>query len=423
MRIAIMGTPVAPGNRGVMALGASLVDLLHKAAPGARFSFLQLHTPWDDVVVQTADGPLQVAVVTCRLSPRALLRDHLAWILLLSAFYKAVPSLRSTIKKHSPWIYTVAESDLIGDIRGGDSFSDIYGLRRFIIAALPVISVILIRGEIAHFPQTYGPFKSRIARRVARFLLSRSSAIIARDEESQVMANSLVPPTAAVILSPDVAFALHPMRPAMIATRPQSPEGFPEGQIGLNVNALMYNGGYTRRNMFTLQLDYQSFLPKLIETLLCESERDVILVPHTYAAHGDVESDNEACLRVQDQVQSEFRHRVRVLDGEYDQHELKGVIGRCEFFIGSRMHSCIAALSQGIPCVGVAYSMKFRGVFQSVGMADWVVDCRDADESKAIARILNLYKSREHVRAGLKERADEARLHLGKVFRDLTKCR
>ena len=46
----------------------------------------------------------------------------------------------------------------------------------------------------------------------------------------------------------------------------------------------------------------------------------------------------------------------------------KAVIGQCDFFIGSRMHACIAALSQGVPCVGVAYSMKFAGVFDTVGM-------------------------------------------------------
>ena len=65
-----------------------------------------------------------------------------------------------------------------------------------------------------------------------------------------------------------------------------------------------------------------------------------------------------------------------IVDREYDQHEIKGVIGMCDFFVGSRMHACIGALSQGIPCVGVAYSMKFRGVFESVGVADWVVDSR-----------------------------------------------
>jgi polysaccharide pyruvyl transferase WcaK-like protein len=105
--------------------------------------------------------------------------------------------------------------------------------------------------------------------------------------------------------------------------------------------------------------------------------------------------------------------------GEYDQHEIKAVIGNCDFFVGSRMHACIAALSQGIPCVGVAYSMKFAGVFESVGMEEWIVDGRDTEGDAAITKILDLYARRNEVRAGLRLRADAARAQLKEVFASL----
>ena len=73
----------------------------------------------------------------------------------------------------------------------------------------------------------------------------------------------------------------------------------------------------------------------------------------------------------------EFTGRIHMLHGEHDQHAVKGIIGLCSFFIGSRMHACIAALSQGIPTVAVAYSKKFMGVFESAGMGHMVVDARD----------------------------------------------
>jgi polysaccharide pyruvyl transferase WcaK-like protein len=115
----------------------------------------------------------------------------------------------------------------------------------------------------------------------------------------------------------------------------------------------------------------------------------------------------------------EVRARARIVTREYDQHEIKGVIGQCDFFIGSRMHSCIAALSQGVPCVAVAYSRKFAGVFESVGMESWVVDAREATNEEAVARILDLYRQRASVRAGLLRRAEEARGRLREVFRML----
>ena len=98
---------------------------------------------------------------------------------------------------------------------------------------------------------------------------------------------------------------------------------------------------------------------------------------------------------------------------------MKGVIGQCDFFIGSRMHACIAALSQGVPCVGVAYSMKFAGVFESVGAGGWVVDGREVGNDEAVARILELYGQRDALRGPLGQAAEDARAQLQVVFRRL----
>jgi polysaccharide pyruvyl transferase WcaK-like protein len=182
----------------------------------------------------------------------------------------------------------------------------------------------------------------------------------------------------------------------------------------------MYHGGYTRRNMFGLKLDYAAFLPQLVAALLREHPGDLWLVPHTFAPDGDVESDPEASRSVRDALPPELRARVRIVAREYDPHEIKGIIGQCDFFIGSRMHACIAALSQGVPCVGVAYSMKFSGVFATVGMESWVVDGRETTNRQAVDRVLELYRQRAEMRAALGRSAEEARTQLQRVFHDLT---
>lgn len=418
MKILIMGTPVAPGNRGVMALGASIVDLCLGAAPNASVRFLQVHKPAEDVVVRTKRGDFKIPVVTCRMSPRAALRDQLPWILVMSITYRLVPikMVRDQIRQAVPWIDAVLNADLVGDVRGGDSFSDIYGLKRFCLAFLPVWTVLILKGSILHFPQTYGPFKTKLAWMIARFLLRRSSAVIARDGESQRIAQELVGGRVEVKLSPDVAFALYPRVPEIMELDPPLASGLPRDTIGINVNGLMLNGGYSKGNTFGLKLDYGSFLRQMIVVLLATYPADILLVPHTFAIAGDPESDNHACWQLREDLPSELRSRVRIVTGDYDAHELKGIIGQCGFFIGSRMHSCIAALSQGIPCVGVAYSMKFKGVFGSVGMNDWVIDARHVDNESAESAILNLYSSREAARTILSKNADLARARLQEVF-------
>ena len=416
-----MGTPVGCGNRGVAALGASLINLCAEASPGCQFSLLLGNRDNQPAPFRTGNGLRLIPVVHCRLSPCSRPRDHLFWILLMSVLYRLAPlaGMRRAIARSTPWIRAATEADLVGDVRGGDSFSDIYGLKEFLLSFLTVWTVILVRGTMVQFPQTYGPYKSPLARWLAGYLLKRSSVIIARDYQSRQVAQELAGREREVLLSPDVAFSLEPVPPERIELNPPLSGAFPRGVIGLNVNGLMFGGGYTRNNAFGLKLDYPAFLPELVTALLADASGELWLVPHTYAPPGHVESDNEASERLRDSLPAWVRRRLRLVTAQYDQHELKWLIGRCDFFIGSRMHSCIAALSQGVPCVGVAYSRKFAGVFESVGLADWVVDGREVTNPQAVARVLELYRKRESVRGELGRRADEARAQLREVFHHL----
>jgi len=426
MNIGIMGIAVEAGNRGVMALGSSLVSLCEKAQGGTAIRFLASHRRRQTIRFGPRNGGRKgVEVINCRLSPKAKPTEHLVWIVLACLVYRLFPfrGVKSGLSRLIPWIRALEEADVIGDIRGGDSFSDIYGLGRFLHGFFMAWTAILVKGRIVQFPQTFGPYNRTLSRLMASFLLKRSSVIMARDKESQKLATQLAGRGKKVLLCPDVAFCLEPSRPDVILVDPplEDAQNVPQALIGVNVNGLMYNGGYTRDNMFGLKMDYAAMLPKALEALLSEYEGEIWLVPHTYAPFGNVESDNEACVKVRDALPQEFRGRVRVVTGDYDCHELKWLIGQCEFFIGSRMHSCIAALSQGVPCVGIAYSRKFRGVFETVGMGDWVVDGREVGTGEAIKSVVELYRRRNEVREALKIEAEKARQRLeeafGEVFR------
>lgn len=417
--IGIMGTPVTSGNRGVLALGAALVRLCRDAVPGAQIRIFGSHPDSESITMRPDGRSLAVSIVHWRMSPRSQLRHHLFVIVAFSLLYRFMPVawFRRRLASAIPWIGALETTAVVGDVRGGDSFSDIYGLKRFLIATLPVLSVLWVKRSLVLFPQTYGPFKSRVSRLIARWIIRHSTTVIARDLESQRIAQELAGPSQTVLLSPDVAFALHAdlMETALFDFQPK-PQPIPQDAIGLNVNGLMFNGGYTGKNMFGLKLDYRSFVTELAAKLLAVHPGSLLLVPHTYAPAGNVESDNEACRQLKESLPPEVRSRVRVVTDEYDAHQLKGIIGRCGFFAGSRMHSCIAALSQGVPCVGVAYSMKFRGVFESVGMANWVVDGRSMDNTAAVAAIVRLYQQRLDQAEPLARNAQAARGKLREVF-------
>lgn len=420
-RVLLMGASLGTGNRGVSALGASLIKLARQAATGVGVSMLLGRRSNAPFRLRSEGGDIEVGVHNYRMSPTAPVRQQLPLWFALSCLYAAIPCewWRAWLRRWHPLIRASADCRLVGDIRGGDSFSDIYGLRNFIQGCIPVFCVLLVRGRIVLLPQTYGPYKSPWARALARWILRRSSRILSRDRESLDAIRALIGDCPRTRFCPDVAFSLEARVPERFEVEPALPEPRPACLVGVNVNGLMFNGGYTRDNMFGLKMEYRSFVKELVERLLQDPRVHVLLVPHTFAAPGRVESDPEACQITKASLPSELAARAHLVTGEYDQSEIKGVIGCCDFFVGSRMHACIAALSQGIPAVGVAYSKKFVGVFESVGAADWVVDGRTTTNDQAIAKTMALFERWVVIRAELLRRVEEARLVQREVFREL----
>ena len=144
-----------------------------------------------------------------------------------------------------------------------------------------------------------------------------------------------------------------------------------------------------------------------------------LFVSHTFGKSGNVNSDPDACRDVIKTLPAHFRDRVHLVASEYDQSEIKGIISMCDFFVGSRMHACIAALSQAIPMVGVAYSRKFEGVFGSIRVRETVVDARKVDLDKAIRNILIFYEKREKIGIDLKGKVRTAQRQIRATFKEI----
>ncbi|MBD3242860.1 MAG: hypothetical protein GF331_19870, partial [Chitinivibrionales bacterium] len=131
-------------------------------------------------------------------------------------------------------------------------------------------------------------------------------------------------------------------------------------------------------------------------------------------------SDEVACRRVQQRLSDgPEAHRVHMPPLPYDQREVKLLVGRCELFIGSRMHACIAALSQGVPAVGVAYSRKFTGVMETLGMESLAIDLRTETPDTIVRMIENIYDSRRSVRATLNAKLPQVKDSVLKLFGDI----
>lgn len=419
MNVGVLGLPISSGNLGIHALATALVAGATRISRDARFTLFSSHHCRTVHRVECDGFLLPVGVVNIRWNP-VTLYDHYLVVLVLSISWALVPLpfFRDVLKRRVPWIKAMASSDIVVDVRGGDSFSDTYGLWRLLEGSIPAISCILLGRPLVQMPQTFGPFRGFCARIIAGYILRSSEVVLARDQCSGRVASALGHGFQ-VLVYPDIAFALDSYKPK---------EKFPQrvgehltlgSLIGLNVNGLVFNSALNGGGAFDLTLNYRGFWVGLINQLLNVCDHDLLLIPHTWAAHGHVESDNDACEELLQSVNPNCRHRIHILSGSFTAHEIKWVIGRCEFLVAGRMHACIAGLSQGVPTIGVAYSSKFRGVFETVGMEDWVVDGREVQNDEAISTILAKYADSDSVRPGLLKAADKARADLDTLFRSL----
>ncbi len=422
--VCLLGASLDTGNRGVSALCASFVKIILETKTEAKITLLNGNRSNKTQHLQLVNKDIPLEVVNFRLSPKADLGKNLIWIFLLACFQKIIPFsvLRNKIIQGNSCLREIEQADFIGDIRGGDSFSDIYGLKDLLLSSLPVIIVILLDKKIVLLPQTYGPFKSIIAQKIGRYIISKAYKVCSRDfagiDYIKNLLGSKVTNTT-VLFCPDVAFKLDSIKPEIIDIHPPLENEKRPTLIGVNINGLMYNGGYTRKNMFDLKIDYKELTLHLIVKLLKDTGAHLLLIPHTFGPPGNLNSDPDASQKILSLVDKEYRNRVHMVVSEHNQSGMKGIIGLCDFFIGSRMHACIAGLSQGIPTIGIAYSKKFLGVFDSIGAGSAVLDARTLDEATIIEKVFSTYQSRDKLPTDIKRNITEAQKRIEVVFKEL----
>lgn len=423
-RVCLMGAQLNTGNMGVAALCASCVKTIRLLKPQAAISLFTGQRNGEPQILRLAGEALTLRVVHYRLSPKSGFHRHLLGIFFLACLQKIMPlqGLRLNIIGANEFLKNMHAADFVGDIRGGDSFSDMYGLRRFVIGAIPALVALLLGKKLLLLPQTYGPYHSGAAKLLARFIIGRSLYACSRDRQGVTFLNDLAGAPhqgPRVVFCPDVAFMLDSLPPPAPDIQPPLPPRRPVPLIGINISGLLYNGGYTRANMFGLKFDYKDFAARLLKTLLQETDARILLIPHTFGLSGSVNSDPDASRYVMDALSEAERTRIHLLRQQLDQSGLKGVIGTCDFFIGSRMHACIAALSQGIPTVAVAYSQKFYGVFDAIGSGHTVIDGRTTGEEAVLQGILRAYEKRGELGVAARAKVTEAQNAIVSVFRDM----
>jgi len=300
--------------------------------------------------------------------------------------HKVEFSRRAFIAGQFEGITLLKQCDIVFNIGAGDSYSDIYGNKRLAMQVIANVLTRLFRKPLVISPQTIGPFKSGLSKLLGKVGLSVATRIYARDYLSMQYLNQAKFQNKSEEII-DVAFALPFERPARGSNV----------RIGINVSGLLYNRGYSGRNEFGLSVDYPALIEDACKYFLAQPDTEVYLVHHVFAdtPRFDDKTDIENDLHV-NQLLQERHPELRIAPVFRTPGEAKSFISGMDFFIGARMHACIAAFSSGVPVLPMAYSRKFNGLFGSLNYPH-VLDCLTSDTHSAMQKLIQAFENRKQL--------------------------
>ncbi|MBD3343448.1 MAG: hypothetical protein GF401_00125 [Chitinivibrionales bacterium] len=397
MKAVITGGSLQARNMGIRALTTSCIQCLDHARPDIEITVMDYEDSDACHSIALSGKTRTVPLIHLRLSKNLALRNNLIRVTARAILDRLLFHTKRPPK--GAVASALHEADFVVSLAGGDSFSDIYGIKRLIYIAAPQLPALLYNKKLILAPQTIGPFSGIFARYLGKFILKRSSRVFVRDMIGYTWLRSVFPEDHVenkFTFCNDMAFILEMHKPPAI---PPLPEHGP--CIGLNISGLLFIGGYTGKNMFGLKDDYRSLIHRIIELSISTLNHKMLIISHVMGVVQSVEDDYKAAENIYNSLPSSLRENTVLIPPDYDQHEIKYFISKCDFFIGSRMHACIGSLSQQIPAVGLAYSDKFKGVYRSISMEDLVIDLKRNTGEQIIESIISLHSHKDDFQARL----------------------
>ena len=267
------------------------------------------------------------------------------------------------------------ECDLFIDLTSGDSFTDIYGQGRFDGTTKIKEMVQKWKKPIILGPQTYGPFNNPLNIQRAKRVIEASNCVISRDQASADYVKTFSDKK--VYVTTDLAFALPYRKQNRLSDKIC---------VGLNISSLLLSNKTesTQRN-FEIKTDYDQYVLNVLDFLKNHADTyKTFVIPHVGKDGGM-------------QFKAEYPE-IQFIDAFEDPIAAKSFISAMDVFIGARMHATIAAYSSGVATIPVAYSRKFKGLYDVLSHR-FVVDLQSLSTEEAVRVTLDYISKWESIKS------------------------
>lgn len=292
------------------------------------------------------------------------LKDLIAFLINLTLFRFNKTLYLRKISNDNPF-KIIAEADIVVAAGGNYLFSSNSSFlsRTMLIHILNIYLPVVMGKKVILFPQSIGPFYRTYERKLITTLLSKTHLIMLRDKESYdfLVKNKL--PIEKLLILPDIAFNLDHMKPLRRTNKIKK----------VLITALDWSWGVDldKKEKYTLTIEkYKDNLAKIIDYLSDVIGAEVSLFPHV-----TVDTSNDTIISMEIISRAKTKKKIS-LNQKSDSsiEEILKFYSEFDLVIGSRMHSCILGITQGVPTIGVSYQPKTLGTYNLLGMPEYVVD-------------------------------------------------
>ena len=446
-------------NKGSAAVMVGAIETLKKFIPDVEFTtFVQYSSDFSErynlKVIPHATHQLMFFSFYDSLRSSFNLFRAALWRILYDYF-----GINANILVNTKDLKGYTKADIIIDL-SMDLYSDDLGTRSVIEHSKDLLCGVLLKKPVVIYAQSTGPFRTMLTSRLARFTLNKVSLITVREEMAMDHLREVGVDKTPIYLTADPAFPLVPT-PAERIDRILSIEGIKKDDkpiIGMTLSPVILTIDIKKsKYLTTIKTIYdviKYFLPEkltrvmvktitrsvnlsntdlkllgkqmeailqVIDYLVDELGATVVLIPHTISPESELGplGDDVTLLKKIYKIKK-YKNNVKLISTAYTTEEIKGIIGQCDMFIGSKMHAHIVALSQYIPTVAIAYSYKFHGIMKMLGQEKYI--CDEITTENLISKINDAWIKKEKIREELKSKVEfvkERSLLNGKLVKEL----
>lgn len=245
-----------------------------------------------------------------------------------------------------------------------------------------IIAKKVFKKSIVVFPNSVGPFRTRLGRFMARIALNNVDFLMLREPYSCSFLRDLKVKTRTLTTS-DIAILFKSNERKYI-------QGLLKPVIGV------FPGLYAASFSEDKQREYVLAHSKVMDYMVEKYDVNIVFLPHEIS--GLKHDDWFFCKIILQHMTHKDKARIisaKTLD------EFKAYIGELDMIISSRMHPTVLACSDNVPALVIAYDHKQTGFSNQLGLDNYTIDINQVSFEKLLLKIVLVWDNREKIRRQL----------------------